>query len=140
MANKGRHHAEPVKRECRMKTSRIVYLCIAAVYFLIVVGATAYSLTAYQDSLPRVELIKSDSGRLPSECLTDGPDGKIMNTVERQDGPWGKRYVIKQLTVYAYQELPDGNLFVYEAINGENPVVRNTTADFLWDGMEVRIA
>lgn len=140
MANKGRHHAEPAKKERKIKTSRIVYLCMVAVYFLIVVGATTYSLTAYQASLPRVELIKADGGRLPSECLTDGPDGKIMNTVERQDGPWGKRYVIKQLTIYACQELPDGGFFVYEAINGENPVVRGTTADFLWDGMEVRIA
>ncbi|MEH2933736.1 hypothetical protein [Acutalibacter sp. JLR.KK004] len=140
MKSKGRHHVGPMKKEQRIKTSRVVYLCIAAVYFLVVVGATAYSLTAYQEQLPQVELIKPDRGRLPPECLTDGPDGKIMNTVERQDGPWGQRYIIKQFTVYAYQELPDGNLFVYEAVSNENPVVRSTTADFLWDGMEVSIS
>lgn len=140
MANRGRHHVVQARRKPSMKTSRIVYLCIAAVYFLVVVGATAYSLTAYQEQLPQVELIKPDRGRLPPECLTDGPDGKIMNTVERQDGPWGQRYIIKQFTVYAYQELPDGNLFVYEAVSNENPVVRSTTADFLWDGMEVSIS
>ena len=108
--------------------------------FYIGFDCTAYSLTAYQEQLPQVELIKPDRGRLPPECLTDGPDGKIMNTVERQDGPWGQRYIIKQFTVYAYQELPDGNLFVYEAVSNENPVVRSTTADFLWDGMEVSIS
>lgn len=140
MANRGRHHVVQARRKPSMKTSRIVYLCIAAVYFLVVVGATAYSLTAYQEQLPQVDLIKPDRGRLPPECLTDGPDGKIMNTVERQEGPWGQRYVIKQLTVYAYQELPEGGVFVYEAVSNENPVVRSTTADFLWDGMEVSIS
>lgn len=139
MKARGRHHEARAGRERRLKTSRIVYLCIAAAYFFVVVGATAYSLTAYQERLPQVELVRPDRGRLPPECLTDGPDGKIMNTVEREAGPWGQRYVIKQLTVYAYQELPDGDLFVYEAINSENPVVRSTTADYLLDGMEVSI-
>lgn len=140
MANRGRHHVVQARRKPSMKTSRIVYLCIAAVYFLVVVGATAYSLTAYQEQLPQVELIKPDRGRLPPECLTDGPDGKIMNTVERQEGPWGQRYVIKQLTVYAYQELPEGDFFVYEAVSNENPIVAGSTDGFLYDSMEVRIS
>ena len=140
MVRHGRHHAMQGERKLSMKTSRVVYLCIAAIYFLVVVGATVYSLTAYQEQLPQVELIKPEGGLLPSECLSDGPDGKILNTVERQDGPWGKRYVIKQMTVYSYQERPDGEFFVYEALSNENPVVRSTTADFLWDGMEVRIS
>lgn len=140
MVRKGRHHAVQVEREPSMKTSRVVYLCIAAIYFLVVVGATVYSLTAYQEQLPQVELIKPEGGLLPPECLSDGSDGKILNTVERQDGPWGKRYVIKQMTVYSYQERPDGELFVYEALSNENPMVRSTTAEFLWDGMEVRIS
>lgn len=140
MANRGRHHVVQARRKPSMKTSRIVYLCIAAVYFLVVVGATAYSLTAYQEQLPQVDLIKPDRGRLPPECLTDGPDGKIMNTVERQEGPWGQRYVIKQLTVYAYQELPEGDFFVYEAVSNENPIVAGSTDGFLYDSMEVRIS
>lgn len=140
MKTRGRHHGAQASGERRMKTSRIVYLCIAAVYFFVVVGATAYSLTAYQERLPQVELIRPDRGRLPPECLTDGPEGKILNMVERQAGPWGQRYVIKQLTIYAYQELPDGDLFVYEAMGSENPVVYSTTADYLLDGMEVSIS
>jgi len=123
-----------------MKKSRVVYLCMAVIYCLVVVGATIYSLTAYQASLPRVELIRSEKGRVPQECLTPGPDGMLMNTVERQEGPWGQRYVVKQLAVFAYQELPDGDMFVYEAVSNENPIVLSSTADFLYDGMEVRIS
>ena len=108
---------------------------------LVVVGATVYSLTAYQAKLPQVELIQSEKGRVPPECLIPGPDNSmLMNTIERQDGPWGQRYVVKQITVYMFQELPDGNMFVYEAISNENPIVVSSTADFLFDGMEVRIS
>ncbi len=140
MKAKGRHAApEPVKPERKWKTSRIVYLCMAVVYMLVVVGATAYSLTAYQASLPRVELIQSERGRVPKECLLPGPDGMLINTVERQEGPWGQRYVVKQLSVFAYQELPDGDMFVYEVVSNENPIVLSSTADFLYDGMEVVI-
>ncbi len=123
-----------------MKKSRIVYLSIAVIYCLVVVGATIYSLTAYQASLPQVELIQSDKGRLPQECLTPGPEGMLMNTVERQEGPWGQRYVVKQVSIFAYQELPDGDMFVYEAASNENPIVLRSTAEFLYDGMEVRIS
>ncbi len=64
----------------------------------------------------------------------------LMNTVERQEGPWGQRYVVKQITVFAYQELPDGDIFVYEAVSNENPIVLRSMAEFLYDGMEVRIS
>lgn len=122
-----------------MKKSRIVYIYISIVYILVVVGATIYGLTVYQDNLPQVELIPSVGGRVPKSCLLEGPDGTLMNTVERQDGPWGYRYMIKQLTVYSYQELPDGDMFVYEAVSNKNPIVTSCTAEYLYDGMEVRI-
>ena len=142
MKPKGKHAAPgSIRQERSWKTSRIVYLCIAVVYTLIVVGATVYSLTAYQAKLPQVELIQSERSRVPPECLIPGPDNSmLMNTIERQDGPWGQRYVVKQITVYMFQELPDGNMFVYEAISNENPIVVSSTADFLFDGMEVRIS
>ena len=141
MKAKGKHVAAgSVKPEGTWKTSRMVYLCVAAVYFIVVVGSTVYSLTAYRDSLPQVELIQAEKGNVPAECLIPGPDGMLMNTVERQDGPWGKRYVVKQLSVFAYQELPDGRMFVYEAVSNENPIVLRSTADFLYEGMDVRIS
>lgn len=136
----GRHYAEKGKKGLGMKKSRVVYLCIAAVYLLVVVGATAYSLTAYQEQLPQVELTQAERGRVPKECLMPGPEGQLLNTVERQDGPWGKRYVIKQLKVFSYQELPDGQMFVYEAVSNENPVVCGGSYEYLYDGMEVRIS
>ncbi len=141
MANRGRHHAEPAKARLPMKTSRIVYLCIAAVYFLVVCGATAYCLTAYHEQLPSVDLIQADRGKVPSACLIEAADGgMLMNTVERQDGPWGKRYIVKQMTVYAYQEIDEETTFVYEAVSNENPIVIYSTAEYLYDGMEVRIS
>ena len=72
-----------------MKKSRIVYICISIVYILVVVGATVYGLTVYQDNLPQVELIPSVGARVPKDCLQGGPTGTVVNTVERQDGPWG---------------------------------------------------
>lgn len=123
-----------------MKKSRIVYLSIMIAYALVVMGATVYSLTAYQDNLPWVELIRPDKGRVPKGCLSRAPDGGMqMNTVERQEGPWGQRYVVKQVYVYAYQELPDGNMYVYEALSNENPIIAESSAEYLYDGMEVCI-
>lgn len=140
MKSRGKHAIEG-SREKKWKTSRIVYMCIAIVYFLVVVGATAYSLTAYQDTLPRVELIQATRGRVPAQCLMPAPnDGLLLNTVERQDGPWGRRYVVKQINVYSYQKMDNGEMFVYDIISNENPIVLSTTADFLYDGMEVRIS
>ena len=123
-----------------MKKSRIVYICISIVYILVVVGATIYGLTVYQNNLPQVELIPSVGARVPKDCLQAGPTGMVVNVVERQDGPWGYRYVIKQLNAYSYQELPDGDLFVYEVMSNENPIVVGSTAEYLYDGMEVRIS
>ena len=123
-----------------MKKSRIVYICISIVYILVVVGATIYGLTVYQNNLPQVELIPSVGARVPKDCLQAGPTGRVVNVVERQDGPWGYRYVIKQLNAYSYQELPDGDLFVYEVMSNENPIVVGSTAEYLYDGMEVRIS
>lgn len=123
-----------------MKKSRIVYICIFVVYFLVAIGATVYGLTVYQDNLPQVELIPSVGARVPESCLQEGPDGMLLNTVERQDGPWGYRYVIKQIHVYSCKELPDGDMFVYEVMSNENPIVTGSTAEYLYDGMEVRIA
>ena len=123
-----------------MKKSRIVYLCISIVYILAVVGATVYGLTAYQDNLSQVELIPSVGARVPKSCLQEGPDGMLLYTVERQDGPWGYRYLLKQLTASSPQELPDGDLFVYEAMSNRNPIVTGATAEYLYDGMEVRIS
>ena len=123
-----------------MKKSRIVYICISIIYILVVVGATIYGLTVYQNSLPQVELIPSVGARVPKDCLQAGPTGVVVNVVERQDGPWGYRYVIKQLNAYSYQELPDGDVFVYEVMSNENPIVVGSTAEYLYDGMEVRIS
>ena len=123
-----------------MKKSRIVYICISIVYILVVVGATIYGLIVYQNNLPQVELIPSVGARVPKDCLQAGPTGMVVNVVERQDGPWGYRYVIKQLNAYSYQELPDGDLFVYEVMSNENPIVVGSTAEYLYDGMEVRIS
>ena len=123
-----------------MKKSRIVYICISIVYILVVVWATIYGLIVYQNNLPQVELIPSVGARVPKDCLQAGPTGMVVNVVERQDGPWGYRYVIKQLNAYSYQELPDGDLFVYEVMSNENPIVVGSTAEYLYDGMEVRIS
>lgn len=123
-----------------MKASRIVYICISIVYILVVVGATIYGLTVYQDNLPQVELIPSVGARVPKDCLMEGPEGMLVNVVERQDGPWGYRYMIKQLNVYSCQELPDGDMFVYEVMSNVNPIVVSSTAEYLYDGMEVRIS
>ncbi len=140
MMDKGRRHAVRERSGLQMKTSRIVYLCLAVLYLLIVCGATIYSLTAYRSRLPQVELTQADGGKIPISCLLKSPDGMIINTVERQDGPWGKRYVIKQLTVFACQPVDEETVFVYEAVSNENPIVSGGTAEFLYDGMEVRIS
>ncbi|MBD5153310.1 MAG: hypothetical protein HDT16_12910 [Oscillibacter sp.] len=123
-----------------MKKSRIVYIYISVVYILVVVGATVYGLTVYQDNLPQVELIPSVGARVPKDCLQVGATGMVVNTVERQDGPWGYRYVIKQLNAYSCQELPDGDMFVFEVMSNENPLVTGSTVEYLYDGMEVRIS
>lgn len=86
-----------------MKTSRIVYICISIVYFLV-----AYGPTVYQGNLPQVERIPSAGARVPKGGLMEGPEGMLVNTVERQDGPWGYRNMITQLNVYSCQELRSG--------------------------------
>lgn len=142
MKPKGKQHAAsgPMKPERGRKNSRVVYLCIAALYLLVVVGATVYSLTAYQDKLPQVELVLSEKGRVPKECLLSSPGGTVINTVERQEGPWGRRYRIKQLSAFSCRELPDGDMFVYESLSNENPIAFSSTGEPLHDGMEVRLS
>lgn len=123
------------------KTSRIVYLCIAAAYLAVAVGATVYAQTGYLNSLPAVTLGHADQARVPVESLqyTEGA-GYVLNTVQQQDGPWGKRYLIKQMSVQSVADAGGGMALVYEALNLETPLAVSSTVEFLQDGQEVRLA
>lgn len=136
-------HAAPsyrIKRQGPRKLSRIIVLCIAASYFLVVVLATIYSLSAYQEQLPKVRLLPFDSGRIPKASLLENPDGdNIIYMVEQQDGPWGKRYVVKEMSVYNVDEFDDHTVFVYDLLNSERAVVNVEQGQILQDGMEVSI-
>lgn len=123
-----------------MKRFQKVILCIGAVYLLAVIGATVYAQTGYVNRLPAVTLGRAEGALIPLASFTADMDGGWkLNTIEQEDGPWGKRYVVKQVKVIQCLPEDEEYMHVYDAEMLEKPFVFTTTADFLYDGLEVRL-
>ncbi len=123
-----------------MKRFQKVILCISAAYFLTVGGATIYAQTGYVNSLPKVTLAKADEQLIPISSFSQDENGNWqLNIVEQQDGPWGKKYVVKQLKVIQCLKADEETMRVYDAEALKKPYILSTDAEFLYEGMEVRI-
>lgn len=123
-----------------MKKFQKVILCVASVYLLAVIGATVYAQTGYVRNLPAVTLGRAEGGLIPLSSFTpDAEGGWKLNTIEQQDGPWGKKYVVKQIKATRCLPGNEEYMHVYETELLEKPFVYTTTAEVLYDGMEVRL-
>lgn len=120
---------------------RTFVLCAGVLYLLVVVGATVYSQTGYVQSLPVVELGQPEGGRVPASAAAEGEDGPILYCVDQQDGPWGKRYILRQVPAYSYWARDDGTILIYDAAGLEDPLVFSASIplELAYDGMEVRL-
>lgn len=123
-----------------MKRFQKVILCVSIVYLLTVIGATVYAQTGYVNSLPKVTLAKAEDQLIPiSSFSQDETGGWKLNTVEQQDGPWGKKYVVKQLKVIQCLKADEETMRVYDPEALEKPYILSADAEFLYEGMEVRL-
>ena len=84
------------------KLRRAVIFTLGALYLLVVIGATIYSQTGYLDSLPLVKIGSPDQGRVPASAAAMGQDGPILYSVSQEDGPWGKRYLLRSIPSYSF--------------------------------------
>ncbi len=130
--------------EKRFLRSRLVYLILGALYLLVLIAATVYSLTVYVARLPVAELPPQgavDGVRVPLEYVRELPDGSwVVDTVKRVDGPWGNRYVISQVraeSVYPV-EGDESRVRFYALSEIGDPIVARCSAE-TFDGMEVRL-
>lgn len=121
------------------KIAKRVCLCLGAAYLLVVVGATVYSQTVYVKKLPSVTLVAATGARVPKKYVAEINGQLTLNTVEQEDGPWGKRYVIHQITSAMANPIDDNTVFFYEAENLKSPIAATIDAEFVYEGMEVRI-
>lgn len=119
-----------------------IVLLAGALYMLVVVLATIYSQTVYIEKLPTVVLVPLDEtrgGYLREELMEEQEEGRwLINTVERVDGPWGSKYIIKQVISNWPQSLPGGRMRVFELVRSESPVVAASSQP-LYAGIEVRV-
>ena len=123
------------------KIRRILVLCAGVLYLLVVVGATVYSQTGYVQNLPVVTLGQAENGSVPESIAAQGMDGPILYSVAQADGPWGKRYLLRQVPSYTYMAREDGTIWIYDASALENPLVFSASSplETAYDGMEVRL-
>ena len=119
---------------------RMLVLCLGAVYFLAVIGATIYSQTVYVEKLPVVTIIAIDGATVPNSALVEGPNGPLLNYVEQQDGPWGKRYILREWVVTGQRPDDENHTVVYEIEELPYPVITSLSAGEPADGMEVRLS
>lgn len=123
------------------KLRRAVICTLGALYLLVVIGATIYSQTGYLDSLPLVKIGSPDQGRVPASAAAMGQDGPILYSVSQEDGPWGKRYLLRQVPSYSYWAREDGTIWIYDVAALEAPLVFSASIplEMAYDGMEVRL-
>ena len=122
------------------KRKRVFYLGLAALYFIGAVAFTVRAQLRYQDALPAVELAVIHDGLVPMDWLVNSDTTGLLalNTVEQQDGPWGKRYVIRQVELVNYVSQDSATLYLYGGTHIGAPVVTSTTGP-LNDGTEVKL-
>ena len=123
------------------KLFRIGVLAVGAVYLAAVVWATVYSQTGYIQSLPVVTLGQPENGSVPASIAAQGMDGPILYSVSQEDGPWGKRYLLRQEPSYSYWAREDGTIWIYDVAALEAPLVFSASIplEMAYDGMEVRL-
>lgn len=123
------------------KVFQIGVLAVGALYLAAVVWATVYSQTGYVESLPLVELGTAEEGVVPASAAAPGPEGPVLYSVSQEDGPWGKRYLLRQVPSYILWAREDGSIFIYDIASVEDPLVFSASVplETLYDGMEVRL-
>lgn len=129
-----------MKEEKGTRFRRILVLCVGVVYLVVVVCATVYSQTVYVWRLPVVTLAPIDWVTVPNEALVKSPDGGLLlNYVEQENGPWGKRYILRQWKVAGHRAEDEDHTIVYDIENLVAPVVVAISDPNYYDGMEVRL-
>lgn len=147
-----------------MKKSRMIVIIVGGFYLLSIAAATLYCLRTYYSDLPVAYLskpalaqinytgedkIKSAEGQadnvydrtLPRTCLYDDGSGKKkVNMIAEEEGPWGKKYIIKQTDV-AYWPVDSNseNIVIFWRMDDSLPIASDIDSDYVYEGMEVRL-
>ena len=120
---------------------RLAVWVAGAIYLLAVVGATVYSQTGYIESLPLVTLAMVDGYSVPNEAIVDLPDGsRVLNYVEQENGPWGKRYILRQRQMTSRRKADENHTLAYDMNEFYWPVATSVSGDLYLDGIEVRLS
>lgn len=128
----------------RFRKSRIVYVILGVLYMLILIAATVYSLGFSENRLPIVDLAPPgavDGLQVPVDYVREQSDGMwSIDTVQQIKGPWGYRYIIKQIkaeNVYPV-EGDEGRVWFYTLRDVSDPIVARCSEE-TYEGMEVRL-
>lgn len=128
----------------RFRKSRIAYVIIGVLYMLILIAATVYSLRFSVERLPVAELAPPgavDGLQVPVDYVREQSDGMwVVDTAKQIKGPWGYRYMIKQVkaeNVYPV-EGDESRVWFYTLRDVSDPIVARCSEE-TYDGMEVRL-
>lgn len=128
-----------MKEERRGRAKGRIAIAVCVLYLAATVGATVYSQAVYIASLPRVTLTRAEGGVVPKECVEQNGYESCVNAVEQSEGPWGKRYLIKKVSVIC-TELENGDMQIWEEFGAvREPIVLSADVPVLINGMEVRL-
>lgn len=126
-----------------MRTTRILGVLLT-LFFLLMVGATAYSITYEQRNLPLVEIgiAKKEEGkgyRIPLSALyEDEYKQKCVFIVKEQQGAWQKEYICKHYLV-SLSKSEGESATVYSDKLESYPIVIKSNQP-LNDGSRVRLS
>lgn len=145
LKNWHRHNEDfPDTGETRtVRKSRIFYAILTALYLAAVIYATLFIVVIKPARMPRVEITERDevTAKIPKACIAQAADGSpVINILQEEQGAWGMQYFVLQIPVTEAQEIDGETMFVVDAIGMEGPLIISSTAEFLEDGMEVRLA
>jgi len=146
-----------------MKKSRIVSIAFVVIYLLIVTGATIYCYRTYYSNLPTAFLSKPIRAQIdydgsipasleggpegkydnamPRTCLYDDGTGRMkVNMISEDEGPWGKRYKIKQTDVFYWPVDSESEyIIIFWRLDDSLPIAADIDTDFVYEGMEVKL-
>ncbi|MBS6183255.1 MAG: hypothetical protein KH921_21095 [Erysipelotrichaceae bacterium] len=121
----------------RKTIMRAVILCVGILYFGAVAVATVYAETEHRKNLPVAKIAMPTDGKLPVSIMKRNSDNQYyVDSIEQEDGPWGKRYLVKQTVLVNFRYLDEETIVVFGNTIIDAPIVFSSSQP-LYTGMEV---
>ncbi len=128
-----------------MKPARLM-LGVCALFFILMAGATVFSVGRDYARLPKTELVLArpegdNTYTVPLAAVREDGEGRtFLLFVREKEGPWGKEYVCRRAFLNLLRQDPEGGSALVAGQDLCRYPIAGASEESLADGQRVRFA